>query len=348
MILNKNIFSESAEDPRTPIPRESTQTQDISDRSRSAMLVASLQLSASKTLLSVFRSQLTSSSNFQSLHLFSCSSIENGIIFGSILSNSLSCLYRLFEFPDILIHSSAVRVVQLFGEFLSTLRRQNNFLLFKEIQLFVDEMTSQLEEIFRLWIQMIQKEKFGESVELLRDCLTSIVRYGTRETCQSLQFVLHTKLQDDKKNRKESSDSSPVEIEDHKRREFTRGLLLCAQRSYVESLQIIATSAGDATFVKIEKESGGSLGGLLSLSLHGEGSSQQSERDVISNWISHLSGISGVQKTSLESFYSPQRFTFPSLPPPILTTLPFSPSSLIGLIHSKGMPKVFLFPIVTH
>jgi hypothetical protein len=57
----------------------------------------------------------------------------------------------------------------------------------------------------------------------------------------------------------------------HLRREFTRGLVLCAQRSYVETLQVIATAAQETTFLKLAEESGGgSLNGLLSLSLEDE------------------------------------------------------------------------------
>jgi hypothetical protein len=279
------------------------------------MLVASLQLSASQTLLSIYRSQLISSpsSSFQSLHLFSCPSIENGIIFGSLLSNSLKSIQRLFEFPttDSMIRLSAVRSVVRFGEFLATLRRQDFFLHYKEIQLFEKAMTSQLEEIFQLWIQMIDEGRVVSlSLELMRDCLTAMVRYGTRETSQTLQLMLHTKLLLPPSGHGDDG-GDPVEVLGSQRREFTRGLVLCAQRSYVETLQVIATAAQETTFLKLAEESGGgSLSGLLSLSQHPADEENQPgiESEVISDWISHLVGVAGVQNNSLESFVSSQKF----------------------------------------
>jgi hypothetical protein len=376
-ILNKNLAYESAEDPRTPLPLQSSldTTPSNSNSTRSAMLVASLQLSASQTLLAIYRSQLlsafsaTSPVPYQSLHLFSCASIENGIIFGSLLSNSLQSLQRLFTpsasaatasavSVDWSLQLSALRSVTMFGEFLSSLRRQENFLRFKEIQLFVSAMTSQLEEILQLWIHKIRSHRAAaDGLEFVRESVTAVVRYGTRETCQSLQLMLHTKLREETLP---SSSASSVagkgksqQDSEAMRREFTRGLLLCAQRSYGETLQVIATASaplssapedtaglGAGTFLKIAEESGGSLNGLLSLSLsesqpHNHQQQEQEkdrekarekEQKVVADWISHLalSGLPSVQDTnllSLESFYSSQ-------------------SSLLKAIHPTGMPKV--------
>jgi hypothetical protein len=317
-ILNKNIGYDSVEDPHadSSIPF---------GRYRSASLVASLQLSALHTLLSICQSQFLSSSH-QSLHFFSCPSIENGIIFGSLFPFAFKCLSRLCEFPLLMIRFTAMRCVSSYGELFSSLRRQDSLQEMTEVRLFSQHSQETLNDtLMHLWLTMINKEKYRDDQELLREAITGIVRYGSLDSCHSLQLILHSKLNEDPPppppppptTRSADSSSSVIALlTEKRRREYTRGLLLCSQRNYFQTLQIIATTGGQ-TFVDLAQECGerGGRGGegggggevffkhLWSPSeLVASPSESNDEKtgsysamthaQVLSNWLSHLSGSS--------------------------------------------------------
>jgi hypothetical protein len=307
-ILNKNISYESVEDPNADpsLPL---------GRYRSAGLVASLQISALQTLLSVYQSQFhaasssssPSSSSRQSLHFFSCPSIENGIIFGSLLSSAFKCLTRLSEFPVTIIRFTALRCASSYGELLSELKSQVPLQQMREVVQFCDQYQGTLNDLFQLWISLIHKDKLREHTELLRESITGMVRYASLEKCQSLQLLLHTKLKEEPSTQSER-DSTLYFLTENRRREYTRGLLLCAQRNYLQTVQVIAT-AGDRTYVDLVKECGGQERDRVDVGqidffdrLWSPSDVEETETNipcptsaktqVIANWISHLSGAS--------------------------------------------------------
>lgn len=182
LILNKNISYESIENNQIDNSVSTT-------NNRSASLIASLQLSTIKTLSIIYKNQLLSSS-YQSLHLFTCSSIENGIILGAALVNAMKSLIRMIEFSDLSIKLSTTKYINYFGELYVLLAHKEDNKGNQEIQLFCNILSENLDEIFQTIIQMIQKDKLKDTPDILREYLNSIIRYCSVERCQVLQVSL--------------------------------------------------------------------------------------------------------------------------------------------------------------
>lgn len=252
-------------------------------QSRCANLVVSLQIGALQTLLAIFKNQFQSSVPYQSLHYFSCPTIENGIIFGSLLPHAFGCFSHILEQTEPNLLQAGVTCLSEYGELLSFLRNQEVFRLHKEVLQFQDQFAVLLEKLSLQMVESIQQEKLRDSPDIIREYLICLIQYGNMDVCHSIQVLLHSKLRDEPSAKVGSEFHFTTE---NRRREYTRGLLLCAQRTYVQSLQLIATTS-DATFVDFTRNWNGCTPQLLSLPELPPHSTVPNS-SIVANWISHL------------------------------------------------------------
>jgi hypothetical protein len=182
-VLTKEVTFESEEDP-------SASTDTPLGPFRSAALVAALQIAAASTLATIFQNQIVSRSTTNAM---SSSSVDRGIVFGSLLPVAVKCVGRLVVHVNSNIKASAVKcAAMVFTDILShTIDRHANAHageepMSEDVSGFSGRVVGAVDALLHVIVKQIQSDSISD-IDVFRVAVDAVVAHCSPQMASTVQ-----------------------------------------------------------------------------------------------------------------------------------------------------------------
>jgi len=204
----------------------------------SKLLMTSLQLSTVLFLIRIYTQQLLLKLNSISpvSNMLNTTSVENGIVFGSLFQESIKCILRLIKHTDVHVKTCALRCGYHLAYIVRTVNKSKSQCcqhVPSEVDHFILRLVGPVDDILLAVANEIKEGKL-ENCDTVREAITHIVLYSSEELCFRIQNLMLEMVSTSKSTAKTLLD------------EIARGLVLLSQRLYIVSMWTIGSVMPDS------------------------------------------------------------------------------------------------------